>query len=306
MISASISEILALATEGSQQRDLTPHTARAYTRIWRKVLALCAAEGHQLATLPKDKAVEYYGFLTRNRGASHHIQTKAALAFLCRVLDCPNPFKECLAPKFSPDKIEIQYLPAADLAKVLLHLGQHKSDYFSHLTAYLAEALFYTATRFHEWTHMERDKLERKEDGSVASVRLRVKGGKFRDMPLVPRLGQSLGEWLRFLESFKGHRLRQGGVEFAGSELVFPGQGGGAVDNAAFNRRLAAACRAVGVRRISAHGLRHSAATLLINQKGRNLKEIQELLGHKSLSTTARYTHIDHERLRSVVADISV
>jgi site-specific recombinase XerD len=76
--------------------------------------------------------------------------------------------------------------------------------------------------------------------------------------------------------------------------------------NQAFNRHLAAACRASGVDVITAHGLRHSAANLLLNERGRNIRELQELLGHRSLATTARYTHIDRERLRRVVADLDL
>ena len=57
---------------------------------------------------------------------------------------------------------------------------------------------------------------------------------------------------------------------------------------------------------ISAHGLRHSAVNLLLNERGRNIRELQELLGHHSLATTARYTHIDRERLKSVVADLAL
>ena len=52
---------------------------------------------------------------------------------------------------------------------------------------------------------------------------------------------------------------------------------------------------------ISAHPLRHTAATLLLNERGANLRDVQALLGHKSLATTARYTHIDSERLRSLL-----
>jgi hypothetical protein len=46
----------------------------------------------------------------------------------------------------------------------------------------------------------------------------------------------------------------------------------------AFNLGLRAACRALGVGEITAHGLRHSAATILLNQVGKDLREIQELL----------------------------
>lgn len=103
-----------------------------------------------------------------------------------------------------------------------------------------------------------------------------------------------------------GKRRNRVAIEFAGSELVFPGRDGGAISNQAFNRHLAAACRASGIDIITAHGLRHSAANLLLNERGRNIRELQELLGHRSLATTARYTHIDRERLRGVVADLDL
>jgi integrase/recombinase XerC len=100
-------------------------------------------------------------------------------------------------------------------------------------------------------------------------------------------------------------RLRQGGgVNFAGSALVFPGRDGAPFRNKAFNARLKLACERARVPVISAHPLRHTAATLLLNERGANLRDVQALLGHKSIATTARYTHIDSERLRTVVGNL--
>ena len=290
----------------AQERQLAPTTLAAYRRAWTQLLAYCAVESLDPASLPRDKAKELYVELTRKRSPSHHLQVKAALSFLYRLLDRANPFSDCLAPMFRPEAIEMAFLESKDTAKVLLHLHQSADDYFSHLAAHLAEALFFTACRFHEWAQLPAEKLVREREGEFSAARLKVKGGKFRDVPLVPRLSESLQQWNRFLESYRGVRLRKGAVEFAGSPLLFPGRDGGAISNQAFNRRLATVCRAVGTKIITAHGLRHSAAHLLLNEKNRNLRELQELLGHKSMATTARYTHIDRERLRGVVAELEL
>jgi site-specific recombinase XerD len=78
-----------------------------------------------------------------------------------------------------------------------------------------------------------------------------------------------------------------GGIAFAASQFVFAGYSGTPFSNRAFNLRLRAACRALGVGEITAHGLRHSAATILL-QVGKDLREIQELLRHKNVRTTVR------------------
>ena len=100
--------------------------------------------------------------------------------------------------------------------------------------------------------------------GVIIAARLQIKGGSFRDLPLTTELSDSLEEWFAFLESVKGVRLRTGGIDFAGSTLVFPGRDGAPFSNKAFNARLKLACERARVPVISAHPLRHAAATLLL------------------------------------------
>ena len=247
---------------------------------------------------------EFYEGATRGRSASHHLQVKAALALLYDVLDATNPFAECAAPKFSPEKIELRYHTASQLGQLLRELREDRRSYFGHLTYHLATALFFTGCRFHEWARLTIDRLVREPGGMIIAARLQVKGRSFRELPVTKELSDSLEEWFAFLESVKGVRLRSGGVEFAGSPLVFPGRDGGPFSNQAFNARIKLACERARVPVISAHPLRHTAATLLLNEGGANLRDVQTLVGYKSLATTARYTHVDSERLRSLVGNL--
>jgi hypothetical protein len=90
---------------------------------------------------------EFYEEVTRGLSASHHLQVKADLALLYHVLDSTNPFAECVAPKFSPEKIELRYHTASQLGKLLREMRQERHSYFGHLTYHLATALFFTGCR---------------------------------------------------------------------------------------------------------------------------------------------------------------
>jgi site-specific recombinase XerD len=120
------------------------------------------------------------------------------------------------------------------------------------------------------------------------------------------RLCAALLEWKGIQESFRARRIMAPGrIAFVGSEFVFAGYSGEPFSNRAFKLRLRAACRAIGVGQVTAHGLRHSAATILLNDVGKDLRGIQELLRHKNIRTTVGYTHVGYEQTRQTAEALS-
>ncbi len=138
------------------------------------------------------------------------------------------------------------------------------------------------------------------------ALRIKGKGSVFQDVPVPGRLSQTLLDWKAIQERFKGRRiLAPGGIAFAGSQFVLCGVFGRAVFQSRVQPAAAGACRALGLGEITAHGLWHSAATILLNHVGKDLREIQELLRHKNIRTTVRYTHVGYEQTRQTAEAFS-
>jgi integrase/recombinase XerC len=134
--------------------------------------------------------------------------------------------------------------------------------------------------------------------GDLGDHQLRVhgKGGKTRVVPFGHRADEALAAWC-------GERPRllpaRSGAEAAQSAL-FLGTRGGRIDPRQVRRVVH---RATGgedgeTAGIAPHGLRHSAATAVL-EGGADLRVVQELLGHSSMATTQIYTHVGTERLRA-------
>lgn len=128
---------------------------------------------------------------------------------------------------------------------------------------------------------------------SEATVRVSGKGRKERIIPIGSKALDAVKYYLSALE-FQFPKGR------AASQALFLNSRGGRLTARSVDRILKAELIACGLwQRLSPHGLRHSFATHLLNA-GADLRAIQEMLGHESLSTTQRYTHVNIDLLMKV------
>jgi integrase/recombinase XerC len=149
------------------------------------------------------------------------------------------------------------------------------------------ELLYATGIRVAELTGLDVDDV----DTERRLVRVLGKGGKQRSVPFGLPAAQALQEWVR-----DGRPALA--TAYSGPAL-FLGRRGSRLDPRAVRSMVHAALAAVpGAPDLGPHGLRHTAATHLL-EGGADLRSVQELLGHATLTTTQVYTHVTAERLKA-------
>jgi integrase/recombinase XerC len=130
-------------------------------------------------------------------------------------------------------------------------------------------------------------------DFQLGIIRVFGKGSKERIVPI--------GEVaLRSLRNYSEEVRKRWKLSCKGDTAVFLNNRGGRITTRSVARLVEKHLRAAGIPvKMGPHGLRHTFATHLLNS-GADLRVIQELLGHASLSTTQRYTHLNLDQLTAV------
>ena len=117
-------------------------------------------------------------------------------------------------------------------------------------------------------------------------LRIKGKGGKVREVPVLPVARAAVGEYVRLCP-----------FDLTNDGPLFLGQKGGALGPRMVQKAMQTARMQLGLpASATPHALRHSFATHLLSAGG-DLRSIQELLGHASLSTTEAYTSVDAAKL---------
>ncbi|RLP85247.1 MULTISPECIES: tyrosine recombinase XerC [unclassified Micromonospora] len=150
----------------------------------------------------------------------------------------------------------------------------------------LLELLYATGVRISEACGLDVGDV----DHGRRVIRVFGKGGRERSVPYGVPAQRALDDWLR--------RGRPALVGARSGDALLLGARGGRLNPTTARQIIGGYAEATGLPRTSPHGLRHSAATHLL-EGGADLRAVQELLGHSSLASTQIYTHVSVERLRA-------
>jgi integrase/recombinase XerC len=274
------------------ERALSPHTARAYLS---DVAQLAATLGKTTPAAADASDVRRFLAERHKRDAAASLGRKLAafrtfFRFLVREgVRAADPTLGMPAPR-TPKRLPRPL--AVDDCQVLMALPEDEAEELARLRDHaLTELLYGAGLRVGELVSLD----VRDVDLAQREVRVLGKGGKERVVPLPAAASQALAAWLE--------RRRRPGVLAEPLFVALRARRGEAprrLDARDVRRRLARRAVAAGLSdRVHPHRLRHSYATHLLDM-GADLRAIQELLGHASLSTTQKYTAVSAERLVAV------
>jgi integrase/recombinase XerD len=283
------------------ERGLAPATIRAYRGDLRDFEA-SRGVARTWATSP-DAAVGYLAARTRRgrRGdpglaPSSLRRRAAALKGFYRFAYGEGLIRVDVAAHIDlprPSRLLPETLTVAETERLLEAAGGEDGDPHGLRDRALLELLYAAGLRISEAVGLDREHLS--TDG--AFVRVVGKGDKERLVPI----GEVALDWLgRWIGGPRATLLALGHVAPARGGPLFVGDRGGRLARQQAWAAVKRAATAAGLaERVSPHTLRHSFATHLL-EGGADLRIVQELLGHASISTTQLYTHLTGERIRDV------
>lgn len=277
------------------EKKASPHTLSAYERDMRDFLAFLA--GHiggpvELSELEKLRAADFRAYL------AHRRQEGLSASSLQRVLSSirsfykrqerdgylHNPYLKVLRTPKAGGRLP-RPLAAADARRLLERAGETKEPYWiRHRDTAVLILLYGCGLRIAEALS-----LNFRDQPKGETMTLIGKGNKERMIPVLPAVREAID---LYIKSYP--------FEFDKDGPLFLGKNGKRLTARVIQLKMQGLRRALGLpESATPHALRHSFASHLLAGGG-DLRSIQELLGHASLSSTQRYTELDTERLLAV------
>src|SRR5213593_1703194 len=281
-----------------KERNDSPHTVKAYGRDLADFVAFCGRYyGGRWSWAGVDRqAVRAWLGAQQQRGLARRSAARAlsALRTFYRFLNATlgveaNPAKAARTPKLGR-KLPV-YLDRVEI-DLLFHEAERRAAAGGFREARdlaMLELFYSTGIRLSELAGLNEQDIDLVSD----QVKVRGKGKKERLVPVGSHAGRALRRYYRQREALGRMAARDGRAVFLGrrgQRLTPRGV------QLAIKRLLGTLARG---RDLHVHSLRHSFATHLLDA-GADLRAVQELLGHASLSTTQVYTHTSVERLKKV------
>jgi integrase/recombinase XerC len=285
----------------AKERDVSPNTVRAYTRDLGEFVAFLGRfYGGAAWTWQGVDRIAMRGFLghlsKRGLGKRSMARTLSAVRSFYKYLHRneivdTNPARSVGAPRL--DKYLPGYLDRAqiDLLFQAAELRASDGKFVDVRNLAVLELFYSTGMRLSELQGLSRSDL----DMVSQQVKVRGKGRKERIIPV----GDHAALALRRYEQVRDDLLEAIGPK-ADRIAVFVGRSGRRIGVRAIQKTVTAFLEQIDEDAgLSVHSLRHSFATHLLDA-GADLRAVQELLGHASISTTQIYTHTSVERLKQV------
>lgn len=279
------------------EKGLSKNTIAAYRRDLNKFDQYLALFNKSLQSIAAEDLPLYLAWL---RGLNNNYFSMGESSIARNIVAVRNFFdflaKEHgfvnIASEIHPPKIPKRLPKALSLENIDSLLKVSRVDKFAARDKALLELLYATGGRVSEIVNLKVDDLQRTEN--YTSVRLTGKGGKQRVVPVGKFAQQAVFEYL--------NNSRSDLLKVVSNKYLFLNGRGGALTRQSAWQIVVAQGKSAGIGDdLSPHSLRHSFATHLLDG-GADIRVVQELLGHSSVTTTQIYTLITIDKLRESYA----
>ncbi len=276
------------------ERGLSKNTISSYARDLERFIADAEVDDFALIT---PLSVENHISRLRAKGLAESSIARAVVAirnlveFVCKERKSLN-----LIMDVKPPRVKGRLPKALSIAEVndLIAATHSPSNPQALRETAIVELLYGTGARISEIVSLNVSDVMKIDGGEVANLRLTGKGGKVRVVPLGSFARAALDQYLV--------RIRPALINKDREALFLNDRGGRLSRQSMWTMVSEAAKRAQIPTEVSPHSLRHSYATHLLDG-GADVRVVQELLGHSSVTTTQIYTLVTIDKLRENYAN---
>jgi integrase/recombinase XerD len=274
------------------EKGMSANTASAYSDDVDKLIRFLADEGIAIERATTDD-LERFVCTLQDVGIQPRSQAriisgvKGFYKFLRQEGFMENdPTELLLTPKIGRHLPEV--LTVAEIDRMIEAIDMSKAE--GQRNRAIIETLYGCGLRVSELVGLRLSQLFIEEHYVI----IQGKGNKQRLVPISPVAIEQIN---LYLEQTRSHQVVQRGSE----DILFLNRRGAMLTRQMIFHIVKQLCELAGVRKvISPHTLRHSFATHLL-EGGANLRAIQQMLGHESITTTEIYVHIDRSQLRNEI-----